>query len=252
MKIGLTSRHSPGASVEATENGWRLEIPTRSANRGYCLAQLDDYTSLPRGGFIHSPPWELSLRARVSQAVHPGTWGFGLWNDPFGLSFGFGGEARRLPVLPNAAWFFYASPPSWLSLHDSIPGQGFFTGTVRSPHTPSIFLAPAILGLAMTGIKPVSRLLRQMVGGIIQQDACLVSSPVTEWHCYSINWLYEICQYSVDGRPLFSTRLSPSSPLGLVIWIDNQYAVWDARGRFGYGTLENPPAWLEISELKFS
>jgi hypothetical protein len=40
-------------------------------------------------------------------------------------------------------------------------------------------------------------------------------------------------------------------PLGLVIWIDNQYAAWRPDGTLRMGVLANPhPAWMEISELE--
>jgi len=61
---------------------------------------------------MHAPPCTFSLHARLSGTDLPGTWGFGLWNDPFGLSLGFGGQAARLPALPQAAWFMHASPPN--------------------------------------------------------------------------------------------------------------------------------------------
>lgn len=250
MKSRLAPRHSPGASVNRIANGWRMEIPASSANHGYCLAQVDDYVPLSRGRFLHSPPWTLSLHARVSQADLPGTWGFGLWNDPFGLSLGFGGKTRRLPALPNAAWFFYASPPNWLSVHDPISAQGFFSGTIKSPRIPSILLTPAILTLPLMTIRPVSRLLRRLAGRIIRQDTCLVSTGVTNWHKYSLQWLHESCEYLIDDTPILQTHFSPPPPLGLVIWIDNQYAAWDPQGRLASGTLEHPTAWLEISKIK--
>jgi len=249
MKNGLKSKHTPGGSVNQIENGWRMEIPAKSASQEYCLAQIDDYASLPRRRLHHSPPWFLSLQARVSEPNIPGTWGFGLWNDPFGFSLGFDGTPRRLPALPNTAWFFYASPPNWLSVHDSIPAQGFFAGTIKSPRTPSLFLAPALLALPLLSIKPVSRLLRRMTGRIVWQDASLVSAKVTDWHRYSIQWIRETTEYRVDDELILKTRFSPSPPLGLVIWIDNQFAAWDPQGRLGYGTLKNPSAWLEITDI---
>ena len=43
----------------------------------------------------------------------------------------------------------------------------------------------------------------------------------------------------------------PTPPLGLVLWIDNQFAAWTPEGRLGYGVLENAAAWMEIEELRF-
>jgi hypothetical protein len=245
MEIVLKPRCTPGASVNRTENGWRLTL--LAGGRGtYRLAQLDDYAALSRRHFQHAPPWSLSLRARVSTSNLPGTWGFGLWNDPFGFSLGFGGTAGRLPVLPNAAWFFHASPPNWLSLSDGIPACGFFAGTIRSPHISSLPFTPGLIVLPFMALKPISRLMRRLAGKIVQQKARVVSVDVTRWHEYSIQWLHENVEFKIDGEPILQTELTPAPPLGLVLWIDNQFAAWTPEGRIGYGTLDNPEACLEI------
>ncbi len=256
MEIGLKPRRTPGAAVTRTENGWRLDLPA-GARGAYRLAQLDDYTALSRRHFPHTPPSALSLRARVSAANLPGTWGFGLWNDPFGFSLGFpvrtgdfvGGTEGRLPVLPDAAWFFHASPPNWLSLRDEIPARGFFAGTIRSPRLPSLLLAPGLLAAPLLAVRPLSRLLRRLAGQTVRQEAAAISVDVTEWHEYSIHWLRECTEFKIDGETILQTSFSPAPPLGLVLWIDNQFAAWTPEGRLGYGTLENPAAWLEIQSL---
>jgi hypothetical protein len=38
----------------------------------------------------------------------------------------------------------------------------------------------------------------------------------------------------------------------LVIWVDNQYVALPPDGRLGFGTLANPPTWVEIAHLKVS
>ena len=110
-KQPLQLRHSQsggGQVIQVSADAWRLEIPAGRAGV-YRLAQIDDYSGLPRSGFPWQPPLELSLEGRSSSAEDiPGTWGFGLWNDPFGLSLGLGGGTRRFPALPNCAWFFFA------------------------------------------------------------------------------------------------------------------------------------------------
>jgi hypothetical protein len=248
MEIDLKPRHTPGASVNRTENGWRLDIPA-GARGTYRLAQLDDYAALSRRRFHHAPPWTFSLQARVSASNLPGTWGFGLWNDPFGISLGFGGTAGRLPVLPNAAWFFHASPPNWLSLRDKIPAQGFFAGTIHSPRLPSLLLAPVLLAVPFLALRPFSRLLRRLAGKMVRQEAAAIFVDVTKWHKYSIKWLREALELKIDGETILQTSISPAPPLGLVLWIDNQFAAWTPEGRLRYGTLGNPAAWLEIESL---
>jgi hypothetical protein len=251
MEIVLKPRFSPGASVNRTENGWRLEIPI-GGNGSYRVAQLDDCATLSRRHFLHAPSWTLSLHARVSASNLPGTWGFGLWNDPFGFSLGFGGTEGRLPVLPNAAWFFSASPPNWLSLRDEIPAHGFFAGTITSPWVPSLLLAPVLLALPFLALRPISRFLRKMASKIIRQDAKTINVDVIKWHNYSIQWLYDFVEFRIDGETILKTSISPIPPLGLVLWIDNQFATWTSEGRLGYGTLDNPAAWLEIRSIEMN
>lgn len=225
-----------------------MNIPAGKSGT-YRLAQLDDYGTLSRGHFHHAPPLTFSLQARVSASGFPGTWGFGLWNDPFGFSVGFGGTAGRLPVLPNSAWFFHASPPNWLAISDGIPGNGFFAGTIHSPRIPSLFLTPALITMPFMILRPTSRLLRKVASQISRQESAAILVDVTNWHEYSIKWLRKILEFKIDGTTILQTSISPSPPLGLVLWIDNQYAAWTPEGRLGYGTLGNPAAWLEVKSF---
>ena len=256
MEFELSPRQAGSATVSRTADGWHLEMPA-GLSRTYRLAQLDDYARTPRGRTKHSPPWNIQARMRVSDADLPGTWGFGLWNDPFGLSLGFGGTPGRLPALPQTAWFMYASPPNWLSLQENaltgsdlaIPANGFFAGTFRSTRLPSFVFLPGVLAYPLLAVRPVSRFLRRLAGRIIQQDAASVTLDVTQWHAYSFHWLAEACTFSVDGVEILSTTCSPRPPLGLVIWIDNQFAAWTPQGQLSYGSLANPASWLEIEGL---
>ena len=252
MEIDLSPRQTGSATVYRTIAGWRLDLPA-GPHRTYRLAQLDDYASMPRNRLKHAPLWTFQVRARASGEELPGTWGFGLWNDPFGLSLGFGGgHPGRLPTLPQTAWFMHASPPNWLSLRDDperIPANGFFAGTFRSPRIPTFLFAPGLLALPLCAIRPISRFLRWLASRIIQQDATRVDLDVTQWHEYSIQWLPESCLFSVDGNAILRTNCSPRHPLGLVIWIDNQFAAWTPEGRLRYGTLGNNDAWMEIEKL---
>jgi hypothetical protein len=253
MEFELSPRQAGHATLHRTIAGWRLDL-LAGPERIYRLAQLDDYARTPRNRLKHAPPWNFQVRARVSNVNLPGTWGFGLWNDPFGLSLGFGGgKPGRLPTLPQTAWFMHASPPNWLSLGndpEKIPANGFFAGTFRSPLIPSSLLAPGLLALPLCAIRPISRLLRRLASRIIQQDAARVNLDVTQWHEYSIQWLQEGCIFSVDGNEILRTACFPHAPLGLVLWIDNQFAAWTPQGRLGYGTLENNDAWMEIEKLR--
>jgi hypothetical protein len=312
------ARTTSDGNVKKTDSRWRLEIGEGGPS-AYRLAQLDDYAALARSRFKWREPTTLSLRCRVSQPNLPGTWGFGFWNDPFTVSLGLQGMARRLPALPNACWFFHASAENHLSFTDSkisrfwnktprfsdicreegrilvcesayalshtkmrglttgipkeptptpacpdgrsrgdvgvqvleVPANGFLAQTFRSPRIPSALLAPGILGSPLLLARPLSRWLRANIAGkLIREDAQRLSVDVTEWHTYNLKWNTNYMEYAIDGEKVFETQVSPKGPLGLVIWIDNQYAAWRPDGSLGMGVLANPPAWMEIENLE--
>jgi hypothetical protein len=248
----LQKRVANSGRVEEIAGGWRLSVPAGDA-RQYRLAQLDDYAALPRRHLPHNAPLEITLTARSSQRDLPGTWGFGLWNDPFGLSLGFGGAAGRLPSLPNAAWFFFASPPSHLSLRDQQPGSGQLVGAYCSPAIPSLLMLPALIGAPLLLWGSARRWLRSLAGKAIAHDLATIAIDPTVWHEYKLAWSNESVTFSVDGLQLFATALSPRPPLGLVLWLDNQFAAWRADGDLAYGLLHSPPdCWIEITNLQIS
>jgi hypothetical protein len=251
----LIPQHTPGARVDEISPGeaYRLMIPAGPADK-YRLAQVYDYAKIPRSRFSLRAPVRLSLDARTSSDAIPGTWGFGLWNDPFGLSFGFGGNPFRLPALPNAAWFFGASEENYLSFKDAstslrsaqreVAANGFLAQTFRSPRFHPL-LIPA--GLALPFSRQASR---QLLGNVIGEDGIGVSVDTTQWHRYSLEWREDRVAFEVDDAQVFESPVSPNPPLGVVIWIDNQYAAFTPEGKIGFGVLENPePAWLEIKEI---
>lgn len=264
----LTPRFTPNARVDETERGWRLSIPSGKADK-YRFAQLDDYAQILRGRFPHRFNLRLSLSARTSSDSIAGTWGFGLWNDPFGLSLGFGGNPFRLPALPNAVWFFGASKENYLSFSSldtasptRPPANGFLAQTFRSPKFhPLLILA----GLAL----PFSRkMTRRLLGKIIGEDGIelwsqgarsrsstsklveSISVDPTQWHRYSLTWSQKRVSFEVDNIQVFESSVSPNPPLGLVIWIDNQYAAFTPEGKIAFGVLANEEAWLEIRDLE--
>jgi hypothetical protein len=244
-------RLTRGAGIERQPEGeLRLAIPAGPAGT-YRLAQLDDTQNISRRDFHWQVPFTFSLRARVSAANLPGTWGFGLWNDPFSLSLGLGGGARRAPALPNVAWFFNATPPNDLSLRDDLPGSGFLMAVFSSPLTPAYLLAPALLALPLLAWRVTARAIRRVARRWIHQDTSLLTVDTTSWHAYRLECQPGATRFFVDERWVFETSLAPRGRLGLVIWIDNQYAAFTPQGEFKYGTLVTPePAWLEIDSIR--
>jgi hypothetical protein len=247
---GLLKRQTGGGAVQEGEPGaWRLSIPAGPA-KAYRWAQLDDYMGLARERFLWQPPVKLSLRARVSAADLAGTWGFGLWNDPFSASIGLGGMSRRLPALPNTAWFFYASPPNYLSLRDDLPANGFLAATFRSARVAAALMALVTPALPLLALRPGARLLRRAARRSVEQSAARIECDVCAWHSYELDWQPDCVQFRVDGETVQQTEVSPHGPLGLVLWIDNQYAAFTPEGRVAMGSLENREAgWLELDQV---
>lgn len=245
INTDLESKHTTGASVLPIESGYRLTIPGDDKNR-YKLAQLDDYAKFTRKRYPAHPPRTLSLRARASADSIPGTWGFGLWNDPFGLSIGYGGKSFHLPTLPNAIWFFHASQENYLSFGNK-PGNGFLAQAFRSPKFPLGRLARVGVTLPFSQTKA-----RALMSKIVEEDGVRLGVDVTEWHAYKFEWSPKRSAFWVDDALVLETSVSPRPPLGLVIWIDNQYATWRPDGKLGFGILENEEAWLEVKEIVIS
>ncbi|HUH97534.1 MAG TPA: hypothetical protein VLZ89_09265 [Anaerolineales bacterium] len=242
--MNLFPRSSHGASVSSTSNGFRFTIPESRLER-FRLAQVDSYARLPRRGFSARPPLTVALRARVSSESIPGTWGFGLWNDPLGLSLGFGGNPASLPALPNTVWFFHASPRSYLSFRDDKPAHGFLAQTFSSPQFHPM---QVLIGFML----PFSRKrARQLLGRIIDEDSAIVSADATQWHSYRLEWSPKGSAFWLDEALVLETTVSPRPPLGLVLWMDNQYAAFMPDGTLKWGLEKNlTEAWLEIEDLE--
>jgi hypothetical protein len=250
MMINLQNRAVNGGQVLGSlEQGYRLSIPEIKTKK-YCLAQVDNYMHLARPKFPYQPPLKICLEACVSNPEIKGTWGFGLWNDPFSLGFAAGGMSRLLPVLPNVAWFFYASEENYLSLRDTQPGAGFHVKSFCSPLLPSLLSVLAVPGLPFVFWLPAARLLRRLSRVIVKEDTKILAVPVDTWHTYNLVWEDAIVHFSVDEVEVFRTAVSPQGRMGLVIWIDNQYFRFDRLGKLGFGFLQTPaPEQLQVRNL---
>ena len=236
---------------DAAEGRARLTVPATPPRR-YTDAQLDDYRGLMRGGLLRripfsaGPPLRLSLRARASHAAPLGTLGFGFWNEPFSVTGGVLGS-------PKVNWFFYASPPSDMALAPGVPGWGWKAATLDAGRWPGLVLAPAALGaILLTKVpgmgRPVLSLARRFVTA---HEALLDDVALDEWHEYVLDWQPREARFLVDGVERLVSPAPPPGPLGLVIWIDNQYAKASLAGQFGFGLLPLPEAQvLEIRDLR--
>jgi hypothetical protein len=224
-----------------------LFINNRTSARRYSNSQIDDYQGLARRRLSWRPPLRMTVRARFSHdaAELLGTAGFGFWNDPFWMT------GRRRPALPRVVWFFYASPPSNMKLDLNTPGHGWKAATLDTMRLPFFLLAPtAPLAVPLMNVRPLYCRLWPIAQRAIGVSEAALEVPMTAWHTYVIDWGADRVLFSVDGRPVLESGSSPQGPLGLVMWLDNQYAVVTPWGRFGYGLLESSEKqWMEVDTL---
>jgi hypothetical protein len=231
-------------ALETTASALRF-VTAGATSRRYSDAQIDDYQGLPRRRFLWRPPLQLRVRARFS---HPagelqGTAGFGFWNDPFMMT------GARMPTLPRAVWFFYASPPSNMKLDLHTPGYGWKATTIDALRPSALLLAPFTpLAVPLMNIRPLYRALWPHIQRALNVKEAVVEvetrgepgRTMTGWHTYVIEWGVQWTRFGVDGEPVLESAPSSRGPLGFVMWLDNQYAIVTPWGRLGYGWLDVP------------
>ena len=233
----LQQRHS-AALTYRTADGLRLAIPP-SDGRHYHNAQLDNYRLTSGEALPLRPPLSLRWRARFS---HPsaqlrGTAGFGLWNYPW----------AGLPRLPRALWFFYMAAPGSMPLALDVRGVGWKAAALDTGRPSALALVP--LAPVIVPLLNIPALYRRLWPWV--QRACAIAeTPLTEpldrWQTYALEWGEKTARLSLNDMVVLET-IAPRGPLSFVAWIDNQYAVIDPRGRFGWGLqATSETQWLEI------
>lgn len=235
-----------GGALEPTGRTLRFVNPNTSS-RHYTDAQIDDYQGLPRRRFPWRRPLTMSVRACFS---HPdgelsGTAGFGFWNDPFMMT------GKRLPTLPRAIWFFYASRPSNIKLDLHAPGWGWKAATIDALRWPFFLLLPTTpMAVPLMNVHRLYRALWPLGQRAIGVSEAPIEVEMTAWHTYVIEWGARTARFYVDDELVLKGRTSPRGPLGFVMWLDNQYAIVTPWGRFGYGLLDAPGRqWMEVDRL---
>jgi hypothetical protein len=155
------------------------------------------------------------------------------------------------PVLPNAAWFFFASPENYLSIRNDHPSSGFLAAAFHSPSTSPLRLVPQLALVPLLFFHPWARRIRAKLSQVIDEQSIQLGVDVTQWNYYRLNWRTNKVEFSINSEPVFVSPTSPSGPLGLVIWLDNQYASFKPSGEIKMGVLKSStPAWMEIEGLE--
>lgn len=250
MSERLSRLEIGGGRVQDAPEGWRLSLP--AVRSGYADAQLDDTQGKKRSDFLHRPPAHLSLEARTSGGPPCGTQGFGFWNDPFPSLGGAAGSSRLMPASPQALWFFGRSSPSDLPFAPRAKGTGWCAASLRAPAIPGLAVAglgaAAVVGMLLPALRPRIRAIFDRHSAAAQAD---IEADFTEWHRYEIHWRSDRADFLVDGVTVLHTLAPAKGPLGVVIWIDNQWATFSTARGLGFGV--NPcghPTWIEIRNLR--
>jgi hypothetical protein len=242
-----------GGRLATTESGLRL-LTAHTTPTHYADAQIDDYQHRARRDLPWRPPLTFSVRARFS---HPaamaegdaglsGTAGFGFWNDPFMMT------GARVPALPRAIWFFYASPPSDIVLDPRIPGFGWKAATIDASRPAAALLALAApLAVPLMNIQALYRAFWPTAQRALCIREAMVSAAMTGWHTYTIEWGVKQARFRVENEIVLACDTAPRGPLGLVIWLDNQYLAVTPWGRLRYGLLATAgEQWLELESVE--
>jgi hypothetical protein len=220
----------------------------------YSDAQIDDYGQLARARFPWRPPLRMEVEARSSlpaanaqstatSAVLRGTAGFGFWNYPFSVR-------GDILTLPEAVWFFYASPPSNMALVPGVPGWGWKAQVVHAMR-PGALLSTlpmalsAGLAILTNETRPAEHWMQRLSGA----HEALLGVDMTTWHRYTLEWHAQEALFSVDGKLVLRAPHPPVRPLGFVAWLDNQFAVATPRGKLHFGSVSTDEQWFEITRL---
>lgn len=247
MSVTLTSLRQLALNGGQILSGDTLRLVLPPTPAGYADAQVDDYGWRARRVYPWRPGVRLEVTARFSDSAENlrGTAGFGFWNAPFG------DPTTRWPALPQAAWFFFGSPPTDLPLAPAGPGQGWFAATLDAAAPAALALLPVspLLALAQQWSPTRRRLwpwLQRRLGIHFQ----LLPGDMRAWHTYTLAWKPQSCRFLVDGETILTTDGAPRGPLGFVAWLDNQYLAVTPRGQMRSGVLATKHfQWLEISHL---
>lgn len=252
MEPDLTKLEIGSGRVTAIPDGWRLTLP--ATPRGYGDAQIDDTRGRRRSALLHHPPTRLALDARAMANPLIGTLGFGLWNDPFPAFGGAAGSDRWLPASPNALWFFGRWPPADLPFAAGADGTGWCAASIRTPRLPGLIVAA--LGAAVVvaaAMRPLRKTVWRSFWRRTSGHQHTLEMDVSAWHQYSIEWLEGAAEFAVDGALVLRVNDPPDGPLGLVIWIDNQWASFSEADGLGFGTVSTvSEAALEIRNLRLN
>src|SRR5260370_9604877 len=237
-------------SLQITNSTLRMAFASASQGQ-YTDAQIDDYSGRARSAFPWRPPLRMEVRARSSlpaatqnstsesTGILQGTAGFGFWNYTFSIR-------GDILMLPEAVWFFYASPPSNMELVPGIPGWGWKAQVVHSMRPAALaatvpMAVTTVFGLLTGETRPAGHWMQKLSGAY----EAVLTVEMTDWHAYTLEWQPDEATFFVDDKLVLRAQNPPTRPLGFVAWLDNQYAIATPRGILRFSTVTSGPQWFE-------
>ncbi|HLG63650.1 MAG TPA: hypothetical protein VKY19_17040 [Ktedonosporobacter sp.] len=228
-----------------------------SATQGeYSDAQIDDYGTLARAKFPWRSPLRMEVRARSSlpaatsadiaesSNILRGTAGFGFWNYPFS-------PRGDILMLPEAIWFFYASPPSNMALVPGVPGWGWKAQVVHSMRAGALLATvPTAVTTGWALLTGDTRSAARWIQRLSGAHEALLTVDMTAWHDYILEWRPHAATFQVNGATVLRVPNPPTRPLGFVAWLDNQFAIASPRGVLRFGTVASGPQWFELESVR--
>lgn len=243
-----------GGSLHIIDSAIRMGFDSASQGH-YTDAQIDDYAHLPRSAFPWKPPLRMQVRARSSLPaatlnstpesidILRGTAGFGFWNYPFSVR-------GDILMLPEALWFFYASPPSNMALVPHLPGWGWKAQVVHSMRPAALAaVAPMALSAAWARLTGQTQLAARQLQKLSGAHEASLHVDMHAWHTYILEWQYHRALFWVDDTLVLDISQPPTRPLGFIAWLDNQYAVATPTGTLRFGTVTTGPQYFEIDSV---
>ncbi|MFN2119859.1 MAG: family 16 glycosylhydrolase, partial [Anaerolineales bacterium] len=94
---------------------------------------------------------------------------------------------------------------------------------------------------------------RQLISQFVQENGRQINAPPEEWHTYAVDWKEDGTRFFMDDALVMKVQSAPKPPLGLVMWVDNQFAAFrpDQGPRWGLEA-STQAAWLEIEAIRLS
>jgi hypothetical protein len=206
-------------------------------------AELSDYRLYERGTWPWRPPLRMTVRARSSDPTGAliGTMGFGFWNFTFTTT-------DQVASSPQAVWFFYASPQSYMTLQGNPDlGHGWRAQVLNGP--PEDELMMKIANWTWTKLHCLRPLMYALAKHEMGEGEALIQASMVDWHTYRFDWLKDRVDFYVDDEPIYTVPTSPQGPLGFVAWLDNTMMNM-SEGRFSFSHLASPKSQsIEMSEV---